>query len=130
MKNKFLLLSFCVFICIIIASCYKNNEEELYKDFLASCDTTAISYSKSIQPLFAFYCDNCHNTENAAVLGAGINLDGPARIVAFETVFPNILLGSLLHVSPYSPMPKGGRKLDNCNLSKIEAWINAGFPDN
>lgn len=111
-------------------SCYYDNEEKLYEGFLAACDTSEISFSKDIKPIFAVSCDNCHSTETAPVLGAGINLDGAERIAAYELQFPGRLYGSVAQVRPYSPMPKGGRKLDDCSLSKIDAWIKAGTPDN
>lgn len=111
-------------------SCYYDNEEKLYEGYLAACDTTGITFSKDIKPILALNCDNCHGTATAPVLGAGINLDGPARIALYETQFPGRFFGSISHVRPYSPMPKGGRKLDDCSLAKIDAWIKSGLPDN
>jgi hypothetical protein len=114
----------------LTTACYYDKEDELYAGYLSQCDTTAISFSRDVKPIFAVACDNCHSTATAPILGAGINLDGPARMAAYEAAFPGRLYGSVAHVRPYSPMPKGGRKLDNCNLSKIDAWIKAGTPDN
>jgi hypothetical protein len=131
MKSRFFIpLCFLSASILFSTSCYYDNEEKLYEGYLAACDTTGISFSKDIKPIFAVNCDNCHSTATAPILGAGINLDGPARIAAYELQFPGRLYGSVAQVRPYSPMPKGGRKLDNCSLSKIDAWIKAGIPDN
>jgi hypothetical protein len=40
------------------------------------------------------------------------------------------LYGSVSHASGYSPMPKGGNKLNTCQLSQIKKWIDAGSPNN
>lgn len=115
---------------LLTTSCYKDNEEALYEGYLAACDTTAISFSDDIKPILAISCDNCHSTATAPILGAGINLNDADKIAAFELQFPGRFYGSMAHVRPYSPMPKGSRKLDNCALSKIDAWVKAGTPNN
>jgi hypothetical protein len=123
-------ISMLAMLFSMTTSCYYDKEDELYEGYLAQCDTTAISFAQDVKPILAVACDNCHSTATAPILGAGINLDGPERIAAYERNFPGRLYGSVAHASPYSPMPKGSRKLDNCSLSKIDAWIKAGTPDN
>ena len=115
---------------IFTNSCYYDNEEELYEEYIAACDTTGISFASDIKPILAVSCDNCHSTASAPLLGAGINLNDAEKIAAFEVQYPGRFYGSVVHVRPYSPMPKGSRKLDNCSLNKIDAWIKAGAPNN
>jgi hypothetical protein len=40
------------------------------------------------------------------------------------------LLGAIKHSNGYSPMPKGGNKMKECDIRKIEIWINSGTPNN
>jgi hypothetical protein len=40
------------------------------------------------------------------------------------------LLGTLNHDPGYSPMPKGGAKLSDCDLAKLRQWVAAGTPNN
>ena len=39
------------------------------------------------------------------------------------------LLGAIKHEAGFSPMPKGGSKLDACSIAKVEAWIDDGYPE-
>lgn len=131
MKLYFYQLLFVVGASILLTtSCYYDNEEKLYEEYLAACDTTAISFSADIKPILAVNCDNCHSTASAPLLGSGINLNDAEKIAAFEVQYPGRFYSSVAHVRPYSPMPKGSRKLDNCSLAKIDAWVKAGTPNN
>jgi hypothetical protein len=40
------------------------------------------------------------------------------------------ILASIRHDVNADPMPKGGPKLSACDISRIEAWIAAGQPNN
>jgi mono/diheme cytochrome c family protein len=40
------------------------------------------------------------------------------------------LLGSVKHAAGYSPMPQGGNKLSDCQITQITNWINAAAPNN
>jgi hypothetical protein len=39
------------------------------------------------------------------------------------------LMGVINHAAGYSPMPKNSPKMDDCTISKIQAWINNGSPN-
>jgi hypothetical protein len=131
MKKIGALFLITLLVLIVISSCYKNNEEELYAGYNEVCeDTTEISYSLIIKPMLSTSCDRCHNTANAPVKGNDINLDGPTKIKDYEKNFPGSLLGSLRHEKGYARMPKGSTKFTACNIKKIEVWMKEGFQDN
>ena len=89
------------------------------------CDTTNVSFAIDVMPIFDNYCNGCHS--GSAPSG---NLD----LSTYDNVKPiatnSSLVGSVTHASGYKPMPDGGAKLPNCEISKIQAWVNAGFPNN
>ena len=71
------------------------------------------------------YCQGCHN---AATQSGGLileNYDG-LRVVATN----GRLLGALKRLPGFSPMPKGGNKLSDCEINIVEKWVNAGAPNN
>jgi hypothetical protein len=39
------------------------------------------------------------------------------------------MLGALRGTAGFSAMPQGGTKLSDCDISKVEKWINSGFPE-
>ena len=111
---------------IILGSCYYDNEEALFPSLPGSCDTTLVSYATDIVPIISDYCLLCHSNQAAASLGSNIKLeDYPDFASSAERV-----LGSVKHESSYSPMPKGGGKLNACQIDKLEAWINQGKNNN
>lgn len=87
-----------------------------------SCDTTVVTYSGTIKPLLDVYCTNCHGVDPSN--GGGIDLTTWDNVKSF--VDGGSFLGDVRQESGYNPMPKGGAKLSDCNISKIEAWINRG----
>lgn len=113
-----------IVVIIITNSCYYDSEEYLYPN-PTSCDTTSVTYSLTVAPILANNCNACHNSSAPT---AGIitdSYDGLQPIIANGS-----FRGAINHVSPWSPMPKGGNKLNSCDLAKIDAWLNAGAPNN
>lgn len=94
--------------------------------FCDECDTANISFLSDILPIFEGSCvNNCHNPTN---LNGGISLTTYAEIaqeVKFGAVLPRIN-----HESGFPPMPPSGVKLTQCKLDQIDAWVNAGHPNN
>jgi hypothetical protein len=87
-----------------------------------NCDTSNVLYSNEIAPIINTYCKGCHNTGNK---GGNVNLDN------FADVKASTLTGKLLftiNASTYTLMPKGGPKLSNCNLRKIQIWADKNCP--
>ena len=120
-----LLKSFIVIgIAIFMQSCYYDNVEDLYPQ-LPECDTANVTYSKSIWPVINSNCTGCHGGNAPA---------GNTRLENYNDISSaannGSLLGTIRHENGWSPMPKGGGKLNNCDIAKIETWVNQGTPDN
>lgn len=124
MKGTFALAT----LIILIWSCYYDNEEFLYPKLSTSCDTANVTFSSSIQPVLQQYCFTCHSNSNAASFGGNIKLEDYADVKI--SADNGKLYGSVAHLPGYSQMPKGGSKIDDCNISIIKTWIDSGSPDN
>jgi len=124
MPKAFLILLLCFFA----TGCYYDSEEYLFPNINITCDTTAVTYSGSVQPVLDQYCYRCHSNANAPVSGNNIALEDYGDVVTCAE--DGSLFGSISHESGFSPMPKGGGKLDDCTITIIGTWINAGSPDN
>ncbi len=91
-----------------------------------SCDTlTLASFTNHIQPILQSACLGCHTTT------------APSGSVALETyaeiktqITNGKLIGSVKHLTGFSPMPRGGAKLSDCDIAKLEKWIAQGAPNN
>lgn len=90
-----------------------------------TCDTTAFTYSADIAPIMSTFCNGCHG---GAFPSAGINTSSWSGLQA--SVTDGSLLGSVEHNSNFSAMPKNAAKMDDCNITKIRKWIQAGAPNN
>lgn len=126
---KKLLILACV---VIFAGCYKDTEEELYPDWTntgadtTGCDTTDVSFVTTIKPILDQNCaiSGCHDAASSGNSGydlstyAGVNLSKD-RIV-----------GAVRQQTGFSAMPKGGAKLNNCQVSQISAWVTEGAKNN
>jgi cytochrome c5 len=89
-----------------------------------TCDDTQFTYAAIIQPLINTFCVGCHK---AGSLGGNIDLSTYAKV---KTQVDNgKLLGSVTHTSGYVAMPQGG-KLEDCQISQIQKWIDAGALNN
>jgi hypothetical protein len=91
------------------------------------CVTEAMSYKNDILPILkdkGCTASSCHNGSNPA-LG---DLNGYATLKVLADA--NRLLGAIKHEANFSAMPKGGSKMGDCEISKIEAWVNQGKKDN
>ena len=91
----------------------------------AVCDTTSFKFSADIQPIMNSWCVGCHSMTNA---GGGYDLSNYSGIV--NSISNNKVVGSIKHTSGYSAMPQNGNQLSGCQISKIQSWINEGFPNN
>jgi mono/diheme cytochrome c family protein len=109
-----LLLAFSMF------GCFYDNEEELYP---GGCDTTNVTYLKSIAPLFTAHCNSCHYTGNP---------DGYPVTDNYNDVKKNIvkITNSINYIQNAPKMPKDAPKLSDCELTKIDIWVRNGMPNN
>ena len=119
---------FVTLVFLSLSSCYYDSEEYLFPQTDAQCDTTSVTYSSSVQPLLQQYCYRCHSNSNAPSYGSNIKLEAYSDVVLRAE--NGSLYGSIAHESGFSPMPQGGGILDNCSLSKVKIWIDAGAPNN
>jgi hypothetical protein len=112
-----------VFVAFL-QSCYYDNEEDLYPT-PPECDTVDVSYSQQVWPIINSNCTGCHS--GGAPQG-NVSLENYDDIVIAAN--NGSLLGVIKHEDGWSPMPKGGGKLSDCNIAIIENWVNDGTPDN
>ena len=115
------LLTLALIACCI--SCHYDVEEDLVVQ--NECDVRNVSYSMDINPIVENRCLQCH----AASLNlGGITLEGYNQLK--NQVDNGRLLGAVKREPGFSPMPQNESMLPSCQVSKIEAWIEAGAPNN
>jgi len=120
----FSLLSF--FLLVLLYSCKKDSAVVMFP-YKGDCLTTNMKFSLDIKPILANSCAfaGCHSTTSKA---------GGYAYETYDEVILSAnngsLIGAIKHQSGYSTMPKGGSKLSNCQISKIESWISSGAPNN
>ncbi len=109
-----------------LTGCYYDVAEELYPaNGTTGCDTAAVTYSLTVKPILDQNCMSCHSQ---ALQQGGVVLETHAAVVNYVT--SGELLGAINHVSGFSPMPQGGPKLNDCNILKIETWVQKGALNN
>lgn len=118
-----LLLAGCICILSVLNSCVSNVEEELYPP--DTCDTAQVTYSGTIAPIIELNCYACHEGDQSL---SGIPLNGYNNLKAM--VDAGRLTGALRHLEGFSAMPQNAPALPECELLKIEKWIDDGAPDN
>lgn len=110
---------------LFLSGCYWENEEDLFgpSEF---CDTTDVSFAEDVTPLLMNNCFGCHSNQNAPENASGFSLED------YQDVAENasLILGAIRHQDGILPMPRNREQLDSCQISVIEAWVNAGTPDN
>ena len=109
--------------CLLFAC--QNNKEEVAE----TCSTANVTYTATIAPLIS--ANNCLNCHSGTAPQGGFNLQTYEQVKnkAAETRNNNsVLYGATAHLNGFSPMPKAGQKLNNCELSMLKAWIDNGMP--
>jgi len=129
------ILLFSLFVISVLPGCYYDVEQNLVVHDTTyvydttggggGCDTTNVSYSLEVAPVFVQQCNVCHSS--AAQLGSVV-LDNYNDVVIW--VENGQLLAAINHDTGFSPMPKDGPQLDACTLAKINAWVHQGAPNN
>lgn len=113
-------------LSMILASCAKDNEEDLYPPIGDNCNTENVSYTQTVVPILNN--NNCVSCHAGAGASGGIQLDSHNAVAAAAA--SGRLLGAIKHEAGYSAMPQGGSKLSDCEISQIDAWIAQGAFDN
>jgi mono/diheme cytochrome c family protein len=106
---------------LVPSACFYDNEEELYGTG-GGCDTTAVSYSQDVQAILANNCTSCH-----APGGEKADLPANTHPTAQALALQHPMIDRINN--PTSPMPPSGL-MDPCLRAKLEAWVNAGAPNN
>jgi hypothetical protein len=117
-----------VLLMITVSRCYYDSEEFLYPQTNNQCDTTNVTYNNSVVPILQNSCFSCHANSVAASFGGNIKLENYADVKIQAD--NHKLLGSVAHENGYSPMPMGTSKLENCKITTIRIWVNAGALNN
>lgn len=84
-----------------------------------------VSFKSKVLPVIQSNCFSCHN--NGFRLG-NISLEGHNNIKVVAQ--SGRLFGVINHSAGFTPMPRGGSKLDDCTITTIKNWIENGTPDN
>lgn len=104
-------------------SCYYDTEEELFGPNPTVCDTAGMRYGVEIKKILQDNCNSCHVPGASAYSGIPFATHAQLREVALN----GKLVDRINNAS--APMPQTGL-MDKCSRLKIEAWVNAGAPDN
>lgn len=115
-------------VAALCGGCYYDSEEQLYPKLDQACDTTGVTFSKSILPILQTNCYNCHSASENANLGKGINLEDFSLLK--QRISTGELYSSIVQDFTVLPMPKDGAKLDTCSIAKIKIWIDKGALNN
>ncbi|MBS1573823.1 MAG: hypothetical protein JST09_00850 [Bacteroidetes bacterium] len=125
MKKLLLPVLISLVLIIFFSGCYYDIEDKLYPK--SACDTSNITYSKTIAPILQNYgCISCHGGNAAS--GGNIILDTYAGVKTYAQ--NGRLTGSINQSAGYSAMPLGGSKMNSCDITKVTSWINSGIPNN
>jgi cytochrome c5 len=113
-------------IAFSVAGCYYDNEEDLYPVVvIPACDTVNVSYAATVLPVLESECYSCHDQSTRF---GNVLLEGYDNLKTY--VDNGLFWGAIAHLDGFSAMPKGGNRLPDCDLDKIQAWINQGAPNN
>jgi hypothetical protein len=126
MKQGIILLSILLII-IFLPTCYYDSEEYLFPQVNNQCDTTSYTFSADVKPILENNCYSCHSN-NTSSFGGGIKLEDHADVAAQGS--NGSLMGSITHSNGFSPMPQGEAKLEDCKITIIRKWIEAGMLNN
>lgn len=91
----------------------------------SACDTNAVTFSGSVQPILATYCLGCHSYPSPE---GGVFLNDYAGVL--DQVNNKRILGSIRHKAGFSAMPKNMNKLSDCEIRTVAIWIENGALNN
>ena len=123
-KNPIFLFALFAGLILMFSSCYRDNEEDLYKNYYSQdqCDTSNISFANDIMPIIQGNCatTGCH-VQGGAGPGIFVNYNGVMDKVNSGTFEKRVLIDK--NMPPAAP-------LSACQQTLIQAWLNAGAPNN
>jgi hypothetical protein len=121
--RSFLRISIFITLAFLVFRCENQNKEDLFGK--QECDSLDVSYSKTIEPILMNNCYECHASSIAT---AGIILDSYDELIL--RVNSGRFPGAVNHRDGFTPMPKDRDQLPDCDLAKINNWLNEGAKNN
>lgn len=101
------------------------------------CDLPAtVSYQAHILPILKEQCYSCHSADKyKAETSSTLNMEDFASLKYYATPANgrdnvSYLVGNIRHAPGFQPMPRDGQKLSACEIALIQAWVDAGAPNN
>lgn len=122
MRTSFFLLA-SILLPFLFTSCESENKEELFpKDPAVVCTTDSMSFSMDINPIIAANC---------AISGCHVSGFSEGDFTSYQGIKDKIDNGDKIRerVVIKKDMPASG-PLPDCEIKKIESWLNAGAPNN
>ena len=132
-KTDYQKLAYYSFLILMLAiqSCSKGDAKMAVDPQPPNeCDLSNVTFSSTVWPIISANCTSCHsgaNPENNLRLEDYNTVKAQASIPAGS---PGSLIGAITHSSGNFPMPTDQTKLSDCNISKINKWIQNGMPNN
>ncbi|NND77747.1 MAG: hypothetical protein HKN39_06155 [Flavobacteriales bacterium] len=117
-----------LFLAALIISfsngCYYDVEDILYPPSI-DCDTTVTTYAAVVLPIIENNCYVCHDASTSL---------GDVALQPHSALETYALNGSLMctirHEANCNEMPKNANKLSDCDIEKIQRWVNNGALEN
>ena len=114
----------CAVALLLLTHCTYDNSVDSYGN-TAACDTAAVTFSQDIKALIGQNCEGCHN---------GMSANGGLVLSGHQNTAAAALNGSLIDRMTRNAgdpllMPPSGA-LSECDISKLQAWIVQGAPNN
>lgn len=116
-------LALVLLLSMTISACYYDVEEEIYPS--TECDTIDVTYSVDVVNILKNNCYVCHDQ---ATNEGNVTLEGYDRLKTYAT--NGKLLGVIKHLPGFPEMPQNAPQLPECNIAKIEQWVNDGALNN
>lgn len=91
----------------------------------AGCDSTQYTFAANVLPIVQTYCTGCHS---GTYPSGGIPLTNYTTIQA--SAADGGLVGTMNHLSGYSPMPKNAPIMSACERAVVRRWVQAGMQNN
>ena len=91
----------------------------------SACDVSNVTYSGTIKPIVTAKCVGCHSGATPAN-GTDFSIYNALKAKAND----GRLWGAINHLPGYSPMPKNGSKLSDCEIAQFKKWIDNGALNN
>ena len=110
----------------LIALWILQGAENLFCDpELEPCDTEAVSYSTTVEPIISLHCVGCHSGNPPA---GGIDLSSYTGVK--EVADLGSLVGTISWDAAFSNMPQNADQLPTCEIDQIKSWVEDGALNN